>query len=210
MAADGPVWTAACYDEQGTPQGYVIYTLRAGKVDHPARGQELVVRDLAWLTVDAYRSLWTFIARHDLVGRVRWNDAPLDDPAPELFMEPRLLRTEDREGAWYRIVDASRALAGRRYDVESTLTIGLTDDPLTPWNDGVWQLEAGPDGAHVSRTNARADIQLTSKALASLYTGFRSATELGNWGLLDGDRQAIAKADALFRTRHAPHCPDHF
>ena len=210
VAADGPVWTAVSYDEHGSAQGYVIYTLRAGKVDHPARGQELVIRDLAWLTVDAYRSLWSFIARHDLVGRVRWNDAPLDDPAPEFFMEPRLLRTEDREGAWYRIVDAPKALAGRRYDLESTLTIGLADDPLTPWNNGVWQLQAGKDGAHVSPTNARPDIELTSKALASLYTGFRSATELGSWGLLRGDRQAIAKADALFRTRHAPHCPDHF
>ena len=30
---------------------------------------------------DAYRSLWSFLAHHDLVGRVRWNDAPADDPA---------------------------------------------------------------------------------------------------------------------------------
>ena len=45
---------------------------------------------------------------------------------------------------------------------------------------------------------------------ASLYTGFRSATELANWGLLDGDARALAKANAVFRTRHAPHTPDHF
>ena len=210
VEADGPVWTAACYDAQGTAVGYVIYTLRAGKVDHAARSQELVIRDMTWLTVDAYRSLWSFIARHDLVGRVRWNDAPADDPAGELFMEPRLLNAEDREGAWFRIVDAQKALAGRGYDVEATLTIGIDEDSLTPWNDGVWELEAGLDGAQVRRTNAAADIRLNAKALASLYTGFRSATELSNWGLLSGDRQAIAKADALFRTRYAPHCPDHF
>ncbi len=210
VEADGPIWTAVCYDDDGTALGYVIYTLRAGKVNHPSRGQEIVIRDLAWLTADAYRSLWSFIGRHDLVGRVRWNDAPADDPAPELFTEPRLLNAEDREGAWFRIVDAPRALGGRGYDVESKLTIGIAADPLTPWNDGVWQLEAGADGAHVRPTQAAADIHLNAKALASLYCGFRSATELSNWGLLSGDRQAIAKADALFRTRYAPHCPDHF
>ena len=210
VEADGPIWVAVCYDAGGEPQGYVIYTLRADKVDHPARGQELAIRDLAWLTPDAYRSLWRFVASHDLVGRVRWNSAPVDDPAPEYFMEPRMLNAEDREGAWFRLVDAANALSERGYDDEGELTLGLAADALTPWNDGTWRLETGPDGARVRPSNERPDIELSIKALASLYTGFRSATELANWGLLDGDRKAIAKADALFRTRHAPHTPDHF
>ncbi|MCY4011262.1 MAG: GNAT family N-acetyltransferase [Gammaproteobacteria bacterium] len=210
VEADGPIWVAVCYDADDEPMGYVIYTLRAGKVDHAARGQELVVRDLAWLTPDAYRSLWRFIASHDLVGRVRWNNAPADDPASEYFMEPRLLNTEDREGAWFRIVDAVGALTERGYDEEVELTIGLAADPLTPWNDGTWRLTTGADGARMQPSNEAPEIELSSKALASLYTGFRSATELANWGLLAGDPKAIAKANAVFRTRHAPHTPDHF
>ena len=179
-------------------------------MNHRARDQELVIRDLAWLDADAYRSLWRFIASHDLVGRVRWSNAPADDPAAEFFLEPRLLNAEDHEGAWFRVVDAANALAERGYDVEDELTIGLAADPLTPWNDGQWHLEAGPDGARTRPSKAAPDIELSSKALASLYTGFRSATELANWGLLAGDRRALAKADALFRTRYAPHTPDHF
>jgi len=206
----GPVWVAVCYGADDAARGYVIYTLRSGRVNHRARDQELVVRDLAWLDADAYRSLWRFFACHDLVGRVRWASAPADDPAGEFFEEPRLLNVEDHEGAWFRVVDAPNALAERGYDVEGELTIGLTGDPLTPWNDGRWHLEAGTDGARTRPSTAAPDIELSSKALASLYTGFRSATELSNWGLLDGDRRALAKADALFRTRHAPHTPDHF
>lgn len=208
--ADGPVWVAVCTDEDDKAQGYVIYTLRSGRVEHPSRSQELAIRDLAWLTPDAYRSLWRFIASHDLVGRVRWNDAPADDPAAEFFMEPRLLNAEDREGAWFRVVDLPAALAGRGYDVEEDLTLRVADDALTPWNDGVWQLQAAADGSHVRQANALADIELSAKALASLFTGFRSASQLASWGLLSGDAQAIRRADALFRTRHAPHCPDHF
>ncbi len=210
VAADGPLWVAACYDADGKARGYVVYTLRAGRVEHRARDQELVVRDLAWLDADAYRSLWSFIARHDLVGRVRWNDAPADDPGLELLLEPRLLNASDREGVWYRIVDAPAALAGRGYDVESTLAIGIESDPLAPWNDGVWRLETGTDGAHAQATAAVADIRVSAKALASLWSGCRSATQLAAWGLLEGSRQALACADSLFRTRHAPHCPDHF
>ena len=210
VEADGPIWVAVCYDTDDEPMGYVIYTLRAGKVDHAARSQELVVRDLAWLTPNAYRSLWRFIASHDLVGRVRWNNAPADDPAFEYFMEPRLLNSDDREGAWFRLVDAVGALTERGYDEDGELIIGLSADPLTPWNDGTWRLETGADGARMHPSNEAPEIELSSKALASLYTGFRSATELANWGMLEGNPKAVAKANAVFRTRHAPHTPDHF
>ena len=207
---DGPIWVAICHDTAGRATGYVVYTLRADKVDHPARGQELKVRELVWLDQDAYRSLWSFIAGHDLVGRVTWNAAPADDPAFEFFLEPRLLGARDHEGAWYRIVDVPAALAGRGYDVSSDIALGIADDPLTPWNDGVWRLETGSEGAHVHATTRSADLQMGVKALASLFTGFRSATELANWGLLEGNPDAVIRADAIFRTRHAPHCPDHF
>ena len=208
--ADGPVWVAVARDGDGTAQGYVIYTLRSGKFDHPSRGQLLNVRDLAWLTPDAYRSLWRFIASHDLVGRVTWNSAPMDDPAHEFFTEPRMLNAEDREGAWFRVIDVQGALGERGYDHEGELTIGVTADSLTPWNDGTWRIETGPDGTKVQRSNAAPDIELNAKALASLYTGFRTARDLASWGLLSGDRKALAAADAMFRTRHAPHTPDHF
>ncbi len=207
---DGPTWIAVCRAEDGRATGYVVYTLRSGKVDHASRDQELKVRDLVWLDQNAYRSLWSFIASHDLVGRVTWNDAPADDPAFEFFMEPRLLHARDREGAWFRIVDAPKALAGRGYDVTTGIAIGIEPDPLTPWNDGVWRLDTSAEGAHARASNETPDIRLNAKALTSLFTGFRSATELAAWGLLDGDRDSVIRADAIFRTRHAPHCPDHF
>ena len=208
--ADGPVWVAVCHDREGTARGYVVYTLRGEKLEHPARDQELVVRDLAWLDADAYRSLWRFIASHDLVGRVRWRAAPLDDPAPEFLMEPRMLNPRAQEGIWSRIVDIPTALAARGYDFAGELTVEVEGDPLTPWNDGVWHLEASPEGAHAKASRETPDMRLNVKALASLWSGFRSATELARWGFVEGDRQALARADDVFRTRHAPHCPDHF
>jgi predicted acetyltransferase len=168
------------------------------------------VRDFAWLDADAYRSLWSWLARHDLVGRITWARAPVDDPAGELFVEPRLLRADWRDGIWLRVVDVAAALATRGYGGGAGLTLEIAADDLAPWNTGRWQLEVAADGAAVRPTRATPDVCLTVKALASLYSGYRSARALRNWGLLDGDDAALARADALFATRHAPHCPDTF
>ena len=207
--ADGPVHVATSHGPSG-PDGYAVYTLREGRCDHPARSQEIVVRDLAWLSPGAYRSLWMFFKRHDLVGRVRWTSAPSDDPAVEYFLEPRMLEARDREGFWMRLVDVAAALAGRGWIADGEISLSVRDGPLAPWNDGSYRLTVSAGVAEVAPCSGDTDIQLSVKALASLYAGRRSARELSQWGLLDGDSDAVRRADALFATQHAPHCPDHF
>ncbi len=206
----GPVHIAVAYAANGAPTGYVAYHVRNDKTGHPTRGQELLVKDLVWLNVDAYRSLWTWLARHDLVGRITWMRAPIDDPAPELFVEPRLLNAQSRDGIWLRIVDAQAALAQRGYQTSGAITLEIVKDDLTPWNEGRVKLECSAEGATVTPSSGNADIRLSVKALASLYTGFRSARQLSQWGMLDGDDAAIERATQMFATRYAPHCPDNF
>ena len=208
--AKGPIHVALSRDAAGEPDGYAVYTLRAGQRDHASRGQEIVIRDLAWLSPDAYRSLWSFIRRHDLVGSVRWDNAPSDDPAVEFFMEPRLLHARDHEGFWLRMVDVPTALGGRGWDTEGELSLGLAEDVLAPWNTGTWRLSVADGRAEATPGTGGPDVHLSVKALALLYTGRRSARELAAWGMLEGAPEALRRADALFATPHAPHCPDHF
>ena len=208
--AGAPIHIALSRDAAGEPDGYAVYTLRTGRRDHASRGQELAIRDLAWLTPTAYRSLWSFIARHDLVGSVRWNNAPADDPAVEFFMEPRLLHTRDQEGFWLRIVDVAGALAGRGWDADGEISLGIAEDSLAPWNPGSYRLTVAGGTAEVGRANGSTELNLSVKALALLYSGRRSARELAAWGMVEGAPAALRRADALFATSHAPHCPDHF
>ena len=77
-------------------------------------------------------------------------------------------------------------------------------------NNGIFSLETDGETAQVSPSTAPPDIRLSIKALASLYSGFRSAQTLANWGLLAGDWPSIEAADRLFRTRYVPHCADNF
>ena len=212
-SADGPVHIAIASDGKG-PQGYVAYTLRSSKVDHRARGQEIKIRDLSWLTQDAYRSLWSFLGSHDLVGRITWENAPVDDPAPYLFSEPRLLHTEDREGSWMRIIDLPEALAQRGYlpqDRARSVTFQIEEDALAPWNEGAWRLDVDEHGQAEVTAGTSEDVLIGSiRTLTSLYTGASTALELARTGLLKGSSSAILNANAAMATYARPHCPDHY
>ena len=109
--------------------------------DHPTRNQMLMCSELIYTDMDAYRSLWTFLAtKHDLVGNITIAKVPQDDPAPTVFLEPRLLRAKvEAEGTWWRIVDVKGALEARSYSTAlgDTLTLAVEDDErLAPWNIG--------------------------------------------------------------------------
>lgn len=208
--ADGPVHVALCRDGNSKPLGYAVYTLRHGRVGHPARSQEIVIRDLAWLSIDACLSLWAFFARHDLVGRIRWENAPADDPAQELFAEPRMLNCRDQEGAYFRVVDVPGALASRGYDTEGELVVGVLADRETPWNAGSWRLTVSDGTADAAASDKPAEVTFSIKSLAAAFTGHHRVSRLAAWGLVDGSADAIRRADALLATRHAPHVPDSF
>lgn len=207
---DGPTHLAVARDNSGSAVAYLVYTVRSGRISHDSRSQEMRIRDFAWLTQDGYRSLWRYIAGHDMVGAVRWQNAPMDDPAAELFMEPRQLHARNQEGVWFRVVDVASALAARGYMGSGSIKIAIEEDSLAPWNGGTYLLTASPEGAEVKSVDSTADIQLSVKALASLYTGFHNATALAGWGLLKGEASSILLAEQIFTTPHAPHCPDHF
>lgn len=208
--ADGPVHVALCQDGDGVPAGYVIFTLRDSRVDHPARSQEIVIRDFIWCDIDACRALWSFLGRHDLVGRILWNNAPGDDPAWELFSEPRMLRASDREGVYFRIIDLPAALAGRGYDRDGEIIIGIETDRESPWNEGGWRLTVSAGEAEVVPVSAPAEVTFSIRSLSSAFSGQRRVSQLAAWGLAGGHNDAIRRADELFATRHAPHSPDHF
>ena len=206
----GPVHISIAYATDGVPVGYVAYHVRDGRTGHRTRGQELTIKDFVWLTPNAYRSLWSWLAKHDLVGRILWPRAPVDDPARELFLEPRLLHPESRDGIWLRIVDVPAALEARGYQTSAALNLEVVGDELAPWNTGRYRLECARDGARVTKSDATPELKLSAKALGSLYSGFRSARQLAAWGLASGDPDAIERATQVFATRHAPHCPDNF
>jgi predicted acetyltransferase len=196
------------YDAAGEPRGFVGFETGSDPtLPHP---QTIDVRDWAALDDDAYRGIWEFLGAHDLVGRVRWDRVPEDDPAPLLFLEPRELHRRTGDGIWMRLTDVEAALPQRPYAEADAITIAVTDD-LCPWNAGTYVLETTGDESTATRVDASADLTMSVSSLAVLVSGHASASTLARARLLEaGDPKALVRADRLFRTDYAPWCNDGF
>lgn len=200
------------YEESGEPLGYVIYTAESppGGID-PEPHQRLIIRDLIWLTTSAYRAIWEYFARMDLVGNIVWGRVPSDDPLPHLLLEPRMLRLTAGDGLLGRIVDVEKALPQRHYDEEGTLTFEITGDDLCPWNNSRWKLEASTNESSVNRTDEKPQLLMPVSTLAMLMFGQISASEAARMARLDvHDESALTLWDRVMRTKYRPACADMF
>lgn len=207
---DAPVYCAVYRDAAGEPRGHVVYTTEEKPGTEPGPDQVLTVQDFIALDPEAYRGLWDYLRRHDLVRRVEMPGSE-DDPIPSLLLEPRMLNTRISDAIWMRLVDVERALPRRPYGARGELTISVEGDEMCPWNNGTFLLETDGPTSVVTRAERPADITVSPNVLASLLAGHRSATHFSRAALLQArDEHALRAADALFRTEYAPHCPNGF
>ena len=144
--------------------------------------------------------LWRFCFSMDLVTEIRAFNRPTDDPIPWRLEDPRRLQRQTRDHMWLRLVDIPAALESRRYDSEGELTLRVHDD-FCDWNDGVYRLQAAPDGASCYRANSAPEIGLSAAELAATYLGANSFDRLARAGRVRELAPGAAKrADRLFRT----------
>ncbi|MGH2672028.1 MAG: sterol carrier protein domain-containing protein [Actinomycetota bacterium] len=112
-----------------------------------------------------------------------------------------------KDALWVRLVDLPVALASRRYPVEGRLVFQVRD-AFCSWNDGRYELDAGPDGASCGPSGETADLVLTVNELAAAYLGGTTFQQLHRAGRVHEERAgALAIADAMFRWDPAPWCP---
>lgn len=207
------VWLAVYFDAEGVPRGYCLYRTKFDVELFPESPQIMDVFDFVWLDMEAYRGLWGFLGSHDLVDRIRFDYVAEDDPAPNLFLEPRRLRRRTLDGVWMRVVDAQAALRARGYDLEGEAVIEITEDALCPWNNGCYRVVANAESAEVEKLNGSASPDLATRpdGLASLLSGHTRPSDLARMGRAAiPDEQRSAALDALFSTRRRPHCPNMF
>jgi predicted acetyltransferase len=206
-----PVYCAIYRNGDGEVRGHAVYQTNQGHFPDTGPDQVMEVNDFIWHDMEAYRGLWDYLCSHDLVRRLDFNGVAEDDPGPELLLEPRMLNRRTSDGIWMRVVDAEKALADRPYGARGELTIRIASDGMCPWNEGTYLLETDGPSAHVRRIDREPDLTVTPNVLASLLAGYRSATYFARAGRLEArDASALRTADAIFRSEHAPYCPNGF
>ncbi|MGA9525281.1 MAG: GNAT family N-acetyltransferase [Myxococcaceae bacterium] len=177
----------------------------------PASGgvlYELKISDLQFRTERAARRILTFLADDaSMASELSWFTAP-DHPL-QLLLPEQSIRVRVADVWMLRILDVPGALQARGWPqgVRGELHLELEDE-LLPDNAGRWVLDVSGGEAHVRR-GGEGHLRCNIRALASLYSGGRSASELASLGLVSETASAIEVADALFAAR-APSMPDSF
>ena len=179
----------------------------------PRRGPEHEVRvsELVSLTPQAHAALWRFLTRLDLVGEVRYSNAPADDPLPWMLDNPRLASVDLEDALYVRLVDLDRALSGRRYSAPLDVVFEVSDS-FCPWNAGRWRLTVDDSGAAtVQRTDAQPDLACSTADLGAAYLGSTRLTVLAAAGRVRELRPGTLRpASTAFAAEHEPHCLEMF
>ena len=207
-----PVFIGIYRNGDGQPSGHIVYRTFEGEHQGYGPRQTLEVTDFVALDMDAYRGIWEYIRRHDLVGRVEMrNVVGEDDPAANLLSEPRNLDRRTSDGIWGRVIDIEAAIPQRPYGDRGELVFSIPEDHMCPWNEGSWLLETDGKTTSVRRTDRTPDLSMPINTLACLLAGHRTATYYHRAGRLEGATdKALLTADRIFRTEYAPHCPNGF
>lgn len=179
--------------------GYVTYKVTTDKeFKHQA-----YIEDFVCANEDAWRDLWIYVSRVDLVDQIEV-DVALDDPVSWLFEDPRVVHTKDIfDEIWLRLVDVPRMLAARTYGPAEPVVIEVRDT-LLPANDGRYRVS--PDG--VERVEDQPDITIPVDLLGAVYFGDTTFSQLVATKRIEGTR--LADADALFAVPRKPFCGTFF
>jgi predicted acetyltransferase len=204
----GPMFCAVL-EIDGGDEGYALYRVKHDWPEGIPRGR-LMVKEAMAVNPVATREIWRFLFGIDLVDRVEAWLLPADFPIYLMMLEPRRLRYTYGDSLWLRLVDVRAALSARSYASEGSVTVQVTDI-FCPWNEGKWRVSSDGRDASVEATEDEADLSLDVRDLAAVYLGGFSFARLALAGRARELRAgAVTRADEMFRTAHAPWCPEIF
>ena len=197
--------------------GFFLYRAESGEAEGYARMRtrqesgvsNLHVNELVALSGEAYRALLGLVLSHDLVSKAYWWTAG-DEPVLDIIANPEQVKRERQYGLLLRVVDVAEAFANRPSYGEGRLVVRLIDETCA-WNDGTWEISS--IGSHLSaeRCDDEPMLTLDARAIAQLYNGYRSATNLARAGRIQVHHaRALAVADIVLAMRQRPYCMDEF
>lgn len=151
----------------------------------------LDVRDWYAASPDAAQGLLSFLARfRSVYPVVRWHGGPQDDLVAA--MPDKGWRLAHQEEWLLRVLDPAAALRQRGYhadDIRLALRIGPAETALEIEIRG---------GAVEVREATGPTVAVQAPAFVQIFTGFRSASKLAQYGQVTGDAGAIRLCDQLF------------
>jgi predicted acetyltransferase len=205
---DPAIKVALHYGPDGGIDGYVSYKFLGWDTEP----YTVDVVDLVAATDHAYLELWQYLAAIDLVERVSWNEAPVDDPLGWALSDPRCIDASDsRDMLWLRLLDVPAALAARHYPADGRLVLAVGDPLGLAAGTFVLETDGGRPAVERVSLDTPADLVLDIAALSSIFLGGVCPVTLKAAGKI-GERTpgAAFRAKQMFGVERATHCLTHF
>jgi predicted acetyltransferase len=205
---DPAIKVALHYGPGGDIDGYVSYKFLGWDTEP----YTVEVVDLVAAGNDAYLELWQFLGAIDLVERVSWDEAPLDDPLTWALADPRCIDSSDsRDMLWLRILDVPKALEARHYPADGELVLEVHDPLGLTAGTFALRVHGGDAVVEPLPETAEADLALDVSALSSIYLGAVCPVTLTAAGRIrEALPGAALKARQMFAVERATHCLTHF
>jgi predicted acetyltransferase len=164
------------------------------------------VGHLASASDTAYRNLWAYLSGIDATDQISLANRSVDEPVRWLLRDARtLVMTQHVDFLWLRLLDVPSALAARRYAVPDDVVLEVIDDDAGGFASGRYRLSAHGGEVECRRTDQDADLEITQRALASIYLGgFRLRELLPSGVASEHTAGALARLDLMFSTPLAP------
>lgn len=189
--------------------GYVLYAYKEGWGSSGPDG-ELRLRELVATTPAATAALWGFVLELDLVRRVSWRLAPVDEPLAHMLDNPRAVTARIGDALWVRLVDLPRALSERAYSAPFEAVLEVADETC-PWNAGRHRLSWDGRRASCEPTAAEPDLELSAAELGAAYLGGTTLESLARAGRVrERTAGTLRAASVAFRGAVEPWCPEIF
>jgi len=212
-AKGGEVRRLVIYETALGPEAYAVYKTKPTWENANPEGT-VVVEEAIGSTPRGTREIWRYLLELDLVRTLRAGRLPEDHPLITLSAEPRRLRAKLYDGLWLRILDVAAALGARTWGIDGNATGSVVfdlADLYCPWNAGRWKLDVTGGRAVVTRTDAAADLALSTNELGAMYLGGISSSALAAAGRVTELRAgSLVAVDGLFATPVRPWCPQEF
>lgn len=189
-------------DADGTPQGFVVYSLKSDPADFSKHTAD--IRYLRAATDEAYAALWRFLLELDLVTTVKNEVATADEPVLWMIRDQRAATVVLRDHHWLRILDVPAALQARTYGRPGWLTVRVED--RLGFAAGTYRIDVRADGsADVEKTDVAPDLSMDVATLSALYLGAWRTSALAHAGrIAELTPGSVARFDAAFRSAEAP------
>jgi predicted acetyltransferase len=198
QAPDEKLRAAVHLDEDGQPDGYVLY--RHSGWDRP---YTVTVKDLAALTPQAHLAMWKFLGDIDLCERVK-TMTPVDDPMTWALADPHCRSVQGvQDHIWLRVLDVVSALEGRPWFGDGSVVLGIADS--LGHAEGTWRVTTSGGTAKVTPESGSGDVLLDVSTLGALYLGGTRVSTLAAAGRVTGDPGAIAEWGTMADGGPAPY-----